>query len=225
MPSTEEREAQPVMAEPCPKCGSAVVLRNWKGQFYAKCKRTGCPFEYDTDFRGNVASHCATCSTGRIRTTASGRVCADCGAGAPVQARVEPPKVEASLAAALGACPKCKKGKLAVRSGAYGTFVSCSERCGLSYSSDEEGVPEGGLCKACQGPVKKTQNGSRVCAVCGVWQEDKRPAAAASAKPSASPEKPKAASCPRCAAALRAVFTKRQTWVYRCDFCQAWYDA
>jgi hypothetical protein len=108
-----------------------------------------------------------------------------------------------------------------VRSGAYGTFVSCSERCGLTYSSDEEGVPEGGTCKACKGPVKKTQNGSRVCVVCSTWQ-DERPAAAA---PASGPAKPKPANCPRCQQPMRTLFTKRQKWAYRCDPCQAWYDA
>jgi len=228
MPSTEERESQPVLGESCPKCGSGVVIRNWKGQFFAKCKNTRCTFEFDSDNRGKAAAQCPTCGTGRLRTTSTGRICADCGT---VEARPTAPRAQVSApsedASALGTCPKCKLGKLAVRSGAYGTFVSCSERCGLTYSSDEQGVPEGGICKSCQGPVKKTQNGSKVCAVCGGWQNEKP---AAPARPAATggatlPPKPKAAKCPRCGQLMGEVFTKRQKWAYRCDPCQSWFDA
>lgn len=220
MPSTEEREAQPVLEGPCPRCGSPVVLRNWKGRFHARCRNAGCAFGYDTDPRGNPSARCAACGTGRIQTTPAGRVCADCGAAAgPARER---PATEAGQPSALGPCPKCGKGQLAVRSGAYGTFVSCSERCGLTYSSDADGVPEGGTCKACKGPVKKTQSGSRVCALCGTWQDERKPAGA---NPPEAPGKPKAAKCPRCAQAMRTVFTKRQKWVYRCDPCGAWFDA
>lgn len=215
MPSTEERESQPVQEAPCPKCGSGVVLRNWKGRFYTKCQNPGCAFGFDADERGNPATRCAACG-GRVRTHDHGGVCADCGARTG-----SAPQKERQADGGLGPCPKCGKGQLAVRSGAYGTFVSCSERCGLTYSSDEQGVPEGGTCKACKGPVKKTQSGSRVCAVCGAWQDERKPAAGAAE----APGKPKAANCPRCRQALRTVFTKKQKWVYRCDPCNAWFDA
>jgi ssDNA-binding Zn-finger/Zn-ribbon topoisomerase 1 len=220
MPSTEEREAQPVMEDPCPKCGHPVVLRNWKGRFHTKCQNPGCFFGYDTDNRGNPSARCAACGTGRMNTNPKGRVCADCGAWESSSPR-EAPKAEAPPSEGLGLCPKCKKGQLAVRSGAYGTFVSCSERCGLTYSSDAEGVPEGGICKACKGPVKKTQSGSRVCTLCGVWQDDKKPAAGGGA---AQPAKPKDRACPRCSQTMKTVFTRNQKWVYRCDPCAAWFD-
>jgi len=223
MPSTEEREAQPVMGDPCPKCGASLVLRNWKGQFFTKCTNAGCTYGYDTDNRGRPAALCPACGTGRMRSGNGIRVCADCGAEERAGS-VPPPAAAESPAPELGTCPKCGKGQLAVRSGAYGTFVSCSARCGLSYSSDEQGVPSGGLCKACQGPVKKTQSGSRVCALCGTWQDEKKPAASAPA-PDTRPAKPKAANCPRCARPLKQVFTRRQKWMYRCDTCEAWYDA
>ena len=221
MPSTEEREAQPVMEEPCPKCGSAVVLRNWKGRFFTKCQKTSCSFGYDADNRGNPALRCAVCGTGRMRTTDTLRVCADCGATGSSKAAREPVSAESAPAAGLGLCPKCKKGQLGVRSGSYGTFVSCSDRCGLTYTSDEQGVPVGGFCKACKGPVKQTQTGSRVCVVCGAWQDEKKTTAPVAG---ARPEKPKAAKCPRCTQPLKEVFTKKQKWVYRCDTCSAWYD-
>jgi len=41
----------------------------------------------------------------------------------------------------------------------------------------------------------------------------------------AYPDKPKDAKCPRCAQPMRTLFTRRQKWAYRCDPCQAWYDA
>ena len=222
MPSTEEREAQPVMEEPCPRCGSPVVLRCWKGRFHTKCQNAGCSFGYDTDDRGNPASRCALCGTGRMRSSELGRVCADCGAAEAPRGAPARPEAAPAGSAGPGLCPKCGKGQLAVRSGAYGTFVSCSERCGMTYSSDAQGAPVDGVCKACQGPVRKTQNGSRVCAVCGVWQDEKKPAAPV---PDARPAKPKAAHCPRCARPLKEVFTRRQKWAYRCESCKAWYDA
>lgn len=219
MPSTEEREAQPVLEAPCPKCGSPVVMRYWEGRHYAKCQNKACFFGYDTDDRGHPSAHCPACGTGRLRTTSRGRVCADCQAW-------ESPKEKSSAAPTdakgLGPCPKCKQGHLAVRNGAYGTFVSCSERCGLTYGSDAEGLPEGGTCRVCQGPVKKTQGGTRVCALCGAWQEDRKPSA-----PSAggAPPKPKDATCPRCRRPMKTLFTRRKKWAYRCDPCEAWYDA
>lgn len=225
MPSTEEREAQPSLGESCPKCGSEIVLRNWQGRFFAKCRRTACTFGYDTDNRGSASAPCGACGTGRLQTTATGRVCADCGA--TEASRATAPKAAAPSPSGLGPCPKCQKGTLAVRSGAYGTFVSCSDRCGLTYSSDEQGVPEGGTCSACKGPVKKTQKGSRLCVLCGKWQDDKpasqvRPGAPQDAN---LPPRPKPAQCPRCSGPLKSVFTRRQKWAYRCDPCQAWYDA
>lgn len=222
MPYTEEREAQPVLEEPCPRCGSPVVLRYWKGRFFTKCQNAGCSFGYDADNRGNPAARCAVCATGRMRTADGVQVCTDCGAGESPRASRPVANPEPASPSGLGTCPKCKKGQLAVRSGTYGTFVSCSERCGLTYTSDAEGVPVGGTCKACQGPVKKTQTGSRVCAVCGAWQEEKKAVEPGS---EAKPPKPKAAKCPRCSQPLKEVFTKRQKWAYRCETCKAWYDA
>jgi ssDNA-binding Zn-finger/Zn-ribbon topoisomerase 1 len=229
MPSTEEREAQPVLEDPCPRCGSPVVLRYWQGRFFTKCQNSGCAFGFDADNRGNPAARCGVCGTGRMRTQDRARVCADCGAEAGAPKPAASPQPEPASASGLGACPKCGKGQLAVHTGAYGTFVSCSERCGLSYTSDAEGVPAGGTCKACRGPVKKTQNGSRVCAVCGTWQDEKKPAVAT--KPGtaeavgARPPKPKPAQCPRCSRPLKEVFTRRQKWAYRCDACDSWFDA
>ena len=131
--------------------------------------------------------------------------------------------VKEKYAGKTGLCPKCKAGQLSVRQGQYGTFVSCSDRsCGLIYNSDEAGKAEGGLCKKCQGPVKKTKSGSLICAVCETWQDSKGIAPAAG---EARPAKPRDASCPLCRQPLRTVWTKRNKWAYRCDPCDKWLDA
>ena len=222
MESAEEREAQPVLEEPCPRCGAPVVLRNWKGHFFTKCRTSACSFGYDADDRGHPVARCPVCGTGRMRTIGTDSTCADCGApGRPGAAR-ERAQAGPAHPPGPGVCPRCRKGRLAVHPGSYGTFVSCSERCGLTYSSDAQGVPEGGTCRTCRGPVRITRNGSRVCAVCGAWQEEERPAGPGV---KTRPAQPKAAHCPRCSRPLTSVFTKRRKWMYRCDACAAWFDA
>lgn len=125
----------------------------------------------------------------------------------------------------LGLCPKCKTGQLAKKSGQYGPFVSCSDRaCGLIYGCDELGQPSGGRCRKCQGPVKKTKAGGLICAVCETWQ-DAKGAAPAAAGGEDRPPKPADAACPGCRQSLRAVWTRRNKWAYRCDACDRWLDA
>jgi ssDNA-binding Zn-finger/Zn-ribbon topoisomerase 1 len=202
-----------VLAEPCPKCGGQVLIRHWEGRFYTKCKGEGCFFGYDADEQGSAVQFCGHCATGRMKNTPKGKVCADCG-------KWEQPTVEAE-GASLGACPKCNSGRLSVRKGQFGPFVSCSNRaCGLTFNSDEAGKPLGGTCRKCKGPVKKTRTGSLVCAVCETWQDSKGPGPA-----EARPPQPPAAKCPGCRQTLRAVWTKRNRWAYRCDPCDRWIDS
>jgi DNA topoisomerase-3 len=84
------------------------------------------------------------------------------------QERAEPKKV--------GTCPKCKKGDLLLRkSRDAGWYVTCSiEKCKTSYTTDEKGVSPGGVCKypECKGVVKVTLKGSKICVVCGKWQDE-----------------------------------------------------
>jgi ssDNA-binding Zn-finger/Zn-ribbon topoisomerase 1 len=202
-----------VLPEPCPKCGGQVWLRQWEGKCRARCEGAGCLFGFDTDKRGKAAARCPACGTGRLKTTPKGRVCADCGQwdntpGAPGDA-------------AQGVCPKCKTGRLAVRKGEYGHFVGCSDLvCGLTYTCDEAGRPEGGHCRVCKGPVRKTRAGSLICVVCSTWQNPKPVALPAAAVP-----RPPEAVCPVCRQALRVVWTRKQRWVYRCDACAKWLEA
>ena len=230
-----------LLADPCPKCGAPVALRHWEHRFYTKCQGDGCFFGYDADDQGRAVEPCPSCGQGRLKTTPKGKVCADCGVWQNGSGEAPRP--------GLGLCPKCKAGQLSVKKGQYGPFVSCSDRaCGLIYNSDEAGVPEGGRCRQCQGPVKKTRAGSLLCAVCGTWQDAaaKAPGAATGRAPGvaagratggaarvadrgaaagdARPAKPKDATCPVCRQALRTVWTKKNKWAYRCDRCDRWLD-
>jgi len=177
------------MPTPCPKCGSTVVLKAWDGKFYTKCSGKDCYFGYEADRDGESISPCPHCEGGRLRSTPKGRVCADCGEwekpksagsgkGPAARTKGAAPKTSPTSSPASSSaaekCPKCKAGTLAVRKGQFGYFVSCSDRaCGLIFGSDANGKAEGGACSACKGPVKKTKSGSRVCAVCGTWQDPK----------------------------------------------------
>jgi len=227
------------LPDPCPKCGGKVELRCWDGQYSTKCTSQGCYFGFDADEKGQPTGKCPHCGTGRLRTTKNrNRVCADCdkwevSKGGGGGFRQEGPRASGSGAGGqqLGECPKCHKGRLSIRNGQYGYFVSCSERCGLTYGCDEAGNPDGGHCKFCKGPAKKTQSGSMVCAVCGKWQDEKSSPTPSLARGNGGghsdnrPAKPKDASCPRCREKMKTVFTRRNKWAFRCDPCDFWQDA
>ena len=197
-----------VLAQACPKCGGQVWLRQWEGKFVARCAGAACRFGFDADKRGRATGKCPACGTGRLKTTPKGRICADCG-------------VWDNTPTARGAqalCPKCQTGRLAVRKGEYGYFVGCSDLvCGLTYTCDESGRPEGGHCKVCKGPVRKTRAGSLICVVCGTWQHPKP-------VPVPTAPRPPEAICPACRQPLRPVWTRRKRWLYRCDPCHRWLE-
>jgi len=195
------------LPEPCPQCGAAVLLRTREGRFFTRCQGPDCLFGFDADKKGRAVAKCPSCALGRLRTTPRGRVCADCGKwdnseeGRPSQ----------------GPCPRCKTGRLRLLKGEYGHFVGCSDLvCGLTYTCDEAGRPEGGHCRFCKGPVRKTRAGGLLCVACEQWQRP-RPVAPSTARPPAAP-------CPACGQALRAVWTRRQRWVHRCDPCGRWLE-
>jgi len=189
---------------PCPKCGAALALRVREGKPQVQCAGAGCRFGFDADRRGRPAARCPACGEGRLKTTPQGRVCADCGQWD------NSPEGRAG-----GLCPKCQHGRLSIIKGEYGHFAGCSDlACGLTYTCDPAGRPEGGRCRLCRGPVRKTRSGARICVVCETWQEPKAPAVAAT--------RPAEAACPGCARPLRRVLTRRRQWLYRCDGCQRW---
>ena len=197
---------------PCPKCGAQVLLRQWDKRFYANCEGATCRFGFDADKRGQATASCPSCAQGRLKTTPKGRICADCerwdNSG------------ETGGRGSRGACPRCGSGRLSLLKGEYGYFMGCSDRvCGLTYTCDASGRPEGGHCKYCKGAVRKTRAGSLICVVCEQWQQPKPVTAAQAGCP-----QPPAAGCPACRAVLRAVWTRRNRWVYRCEFCRRWLE-
>ena len=199
---TKKPPLEPSVLLPCPKCGAPVLLRAWEKAFTARCSGPECRFGFDADRKGRPTAPCPSCEGGRLKTTPKGQVCADCGrwddskAGTP--------------------CPKCQTGRVTVKKGEYGHFAACSDPvCGLTYTVNEAGKPEGGHCRFCKGPVKKARNGSGLCVVCEQWHEPKVPSFA---------PRPPAAACANCGQPRRVVKTKKQTWIYRCDPCARWQE-
>lgn len=200
------------LSEPCPKCGGAMLLRRWDGEHQVRCQAPGCRFGFDADPRGRPAAGCPACGEGWLKTTPKGRVCAHCG-----QWDNGP---DPSGRSGYGPCPRCKTGQLNVIKGEYGFFMACSDLgCGLTYTCDSGGRSEGGRCKACRGPVRRTRSGARVCLACETWQEPK-PMGAAEARAA----RPAEAPCAACGNTLRAVWTRRNRWVCRCDACAVWVE-
>ena len=198
-----------LLPAPCPKCGGQVWLRQREGRFQARCQGQGCLFGFDADKRGKPAARCPACEGGRLKTTPKGRICADCG---------QWDNTPGGGGKGQGLCPKCKAGRLSVRKGEYGYFAGCSDLvCGLTYTCDETGRPEGGHCRLCKGPVRKTRAGSLICVACGTWQNPKPVGVSPATVP-----KPPEALCPQCRQALRTVWTRKRRWVYRCDACARW---
>ena len=200
-----------MLPAPCPLCGGEVWVRPREGKFQAQCQGAGCRFGFDADKRGKPRARCPACGEGRLKTTPKGRVCGDCG------------RWDNSPGSGgrgdQGLCPKCKTGRLSILKGEYGHFVGCSDlACGLTYTCDETGRPQGGHCRECKGPVRKTRAGSLVCVVCGTWQNPK-PVPVDARVP-----KPPEAMCPACRQKLRTVWTRKNRWVYRCDGCRRWLE-
>lgn len=200
-----------VLPDPCPKCGAQVLLRQWQGVFGAQCQGPACHFGFDADKRGRGTASCPACGEGWLKTTPKGRVCGRCGqwdnspgSGKPLH----------------GLCPRCKTGHLALIKGEYGYFMGCSDlACELTYTCDETGRPEGGRCKTCRGPVRKTRTGGRICLACETWQTPKPPGTA-----EVMASRPPAAVCATCGQGLRVVLTRRRKWLHRCDACGVWVE-
>lgn len=93
----------------------------------------------------------------------------------------------------LGKCPKCE-GTLRVipsRFGKRGYYAKCSDaECKVSFDCDATGDPDGGHCKfeGCDGIVKVTKGGSKICLICDRWQEEKGGGGAGAS----------AGECPKC---------------------------
>jgi len=72
----------------------------------------------------------------------------------------------------VGPCPKCGS-ELMLKSWKGDFYVKCSAtkdaNCLVSYGTTEKGVPLGGQCKKCNGPIKITKAKSKVCVSCNTW--------------------------------------------------------
>jgi DNA topoisomerase-3 len=70
-----------------------------------------------------------------------------------------------------GPCPRCGA-DLHLRDWEGRHYVKCSgPECLLAYDTDPEGKPLE-LCRLCQGPVRTTRGGAKVCVLCGKWVAD-----------------------------------------------------
>lgn len=67
---------------PCPRCSSPLLLKSWKGEFYAKCsaiKDEKCMVAYGTDQTGNpLAGTCPKCQGPVKQTKSKSKICVKC---------------------------------------------------------------------------------------------------------------------------------------------------
>ncbi|MFZ4438876.1 MAG: DNA topoisomerase, partial [Syntrophales bacterium] len=82
----------------------------------------------------------------------------------------------------VGTCPKCGS-NLHLRDWEGRHYVKCAAsadaECKVSFDSDTEGKPLN-ICRFCQGPVRVTRTGGKVCAQCNQWQTAIKPITAPS---------------------------------------------
>ena len=110
----------------CPRCGSALHLRDWEGRYYVKCGASAdpqCRVSYDTDAEGKPLELCGICQ-GPVRTTKAGqKVCVACGKWA---ADAEGPALPAA-----GVCALCAQPMRLIPSTARGQYFRRCAPCGI----------------------------------------------------------------------------------------------
>ena len=110
----------------------------------------------------------------------------------------------------VGACPRCGA-DLHLRDWEGRHYVKCSAGgrdpdCRVAYDTDAEGKPLES-CRLCQGPVRTTKGGAKVCALCGKWVADLEQA-------------PEAGVCAACGQPMRLIpSTARGKYFRRCAPC------
>ena len=94
-------------------------------------------------------------------------------------------------------CPKCGQAvHLKSWEGRY--YTKCSNKeCYFGFDTDPKGIPSV-KCKACQGRVKTTPNGGKVCADCGQWQDKIGAPGGDGARPANAAPPVALGKCPRC---------------------------
>ena len=110
----------------------------------------------------------------------------------------------------IGVCPRCGS-SLHLRDWEGRHYVKCSasadSECRVSYDTDAEGKPLE-LCRLCQGPMRVTKAGSKVCALCGKWAAD------------LDENMPEPGLCKVCGQAMRLIpSTARGQYFRRCTPC------
>ncbi|MFZ1614197.1 MAG: DNA topoisomerase 3 [Holophaga sp.] len=108
----------------------------------------------------------------------------------------------------IGPCPTCGA-ELRLRDWEGKHYAKCSgAECRVAFDCDPEGKPLL-ACRHCQGPVRTTKSGSRICITCQRWQDD---------KPLES--QPEARPCASCGQPTRVIpSTRKGQFFLRCGSC------
>lgn len=118
----------------------------------------------------------------------------------------------------IGICPQCGS-NLHLRDWKGRHYVKCAASaqtaCRVSFDSDQAGKPLE-VCRFCQGAVKTTKSGNKLCLECDTWQTDKE----------AATGKPDPITCPGCGKPTQVVAsTRRGQWFQRCAGCNLFQEA
>lgn len=119
---------------------------------------------------------------------------------------------------AVGTCPKCGS-NLHLRDWEGRHYVKCAAsadpECKMSFDADAEGKPLF-ACRFCEGPVRTTRNGAKICARCDKWQTEKE----------ADSQAPEPIACGSCGKPMDVVpSTRRGQWFHRCPNCGTFQEA
>jgi len=116
----------------------------------------------------------------------------------------------------VGTCPKCGS-NLHQRDWQGQHYIKCAAEkdtsCRVSYGTDAEGKALE-TCRFCQGPVRITKSGSKICIACDRWQEER-----ATGEPVAAPP---TVTCEACGQPARLIpSTRKGQFFAKCGACGA----
>lgn len=108
----------------------------------------------------------------------------------------------------IGPCPACGA-ELRLRDWEGKHYAKCSgAECRVAFDCDDKGQPTL-RCRFCQGPVRTTKSGDRVCVACDRWQEEKKVEGAPETQP-----------CATCGQPMRIIpSTRKGQFFLRCAVC------
>ena len=120
-----------------------------------------------------------------------------------------PPGTKRVFGPAVGTCPKCGS-PLHLRDWEGSHYVKCAgPECRVSFPADAEGKPME-ACRFCQGPVRTTRLGSKICVQCDQWQTAR----------DSDPTAPSPTDCVTCGRPMRVLAsTRKGQWFHRCSEC------